>query len=89
MRIILVGVWRGTFVGVWRGLEGVLCCFAGDVVALAGLLAMIWYFSPPSFVGEIWTATMGRAVCSGTGGDLNQLTDFTTHPQSNHSLRLT
>ena len=78
MRMILVGVWRGPLVGVWRGLEGVLCCFAGEVVALAGLLATISYFSPPSLVGEIWTATTGRSLCSDAGGDLNQFADFET-----------
>ena len=73
-------------VGVRRGLEGVLCCFAGDVIALTGLLATISYFSPPSLVGEIWTATTGRSVCSDAGGDLNQLTDFeiTIHNQIIH-----
>ena len=78
MRMILVGVRRGPLVGVWRGpllgvLEGVLCCFAVDLVALAGLLATISYFSPPSLVGEIWTATTGRSVCSVAGGDLNRV----------------
>ena len=64
--------------GLFRGFEGVLNCFegvffVGDLLrALAGLLATISYF-PPSLEGEIWTATMGRSLCSGAGGDLSSV----------------
>ena len=58
-------------------MEGVLSCFGGvcfggDLGALAGLLATISYFSP-SLEGEICTATTGRSLCSGAGGDLSRV----------------